>query len=97
METNGNGKRINDITLYQWATGHVPGNELAYVTAGLVDQAREICDNRCGARAQLADQLGDLLWYTAQLATELGLDLGKIAADNITKLVSTKTQTRVDN
>ena len=36
----------------------------------------------------LSKELGDVLWYVAQLASELGLDLDQIAADNIEKLQS---------
>lgn len=37
-------------------------------------------------RAKIADELGDVLWYVSNLATELGLDLEDIASKNITKL-----------
>ncbi|HFC36356.1 MAG TPA: hypothetical protein ENJ49_01630, partial [Candidatus Moranbacteria bacterium] len=33
-------------------------------------------------------ELGDVLWYIAQLATEFGLDLNKVAEKNIEKLYS---------
>jgi NTP pyrophosphatase (non-canonical NTP hydrolase) len=39
-------------------------------------------------RDALAAELGDVLWYVAQLATEAGLDLDAIAADNLAKLLS---------
>lgn len=38
------------------------------------------------ARAKIADELGDVLWYAAQLATQLGVDLGSIAEANLAKL-----------
>jgi len=37
---------------------------------------------------RLRDELGDVLWYISALATELELDLGDIAQNNITKLSS---------
>jgi NTP pyrophosphatase (non-canonical NTP hydrolase) len=37
-------------------------------------------------KADLAKELGDVLWYVAQLATELGVDLDDIANNNLTKL-----------
>ena len=36
----------------------------------------------------MAKELGDVLWYVAQLATELELDLDKIAQANLDKLLS---------
>lgn len=35
---------------------------------------------------KLGSEVGDVLWYLAQLATELGLDLGLLAERNLTKL-----------
>jgi NTP pyrophosphatase (non-canonical NTP hydrolase) len=39
-------------------------------------------------RAAIAKELGDVLWYTAQVATELGLELDEIAQQNLDKLLS---------
>ena len=39
---------------------------------------------------ELEKELGDVLWYIAQLATELGLSLEKIAQKNLKKLFSRK-------
>lgn len=36
--------------------------------------------------AKLAEELGDLLWYVAEVASCYGLDLAAIAAGNIAKL-----------
>jgi len=41
-------------------------------------------------RASIISELGDVLWYTSQLARELGVDLGDVAADNIRKLSDRK-------
>ena len=50
------------------------------------ERAREQDDrNRGGA---LEQELGDVLWYLAQLATEAGLDLGQVAAANLDKLAA---------
>ena len=34
----------------------------------------------------LADELGDVLWYLTDVASRYGLDLGQIAARNVSKL-----------
>ncbi len=39
-------------------------------------------------RAAMAKELGDVLWYVAQLASELDLDLDEIAEANLEKLLS---------
>ena len=39
-------------------------------------------------RAAIAAELGDVLWYVAQLATEAGLDLDELAEANLEKLAS---------
>ena len=39
-------------------------------------------------RAELAKEMGDVLWYLAVLAEELGLKLDDIAESNLTKLAS---------
>ncbi len=39
---------------------------------------------------ELAKELGDVLWYVSQLATELKLSLESIAKNNINKLYSRK-------
>jgi NTP pyrophosphatase (non-canonical NTP hydrolase) len=38
------------------------------------------------------NELGDVLWYAARLATELGTSLGEVAAANIDKLYDRKTR-----
>lgn len=40
-------------------------------------------------RAAIAKELGDVLWYVAQLATDLGLSLEEIATNNL-KVVQTR-------
>jgi NTP pyrophosphatase (non-canonical NTP hydrolase) len=49
------------------------------------DDGGEITDER---RAQLSRELGDVLWYLSQIASELGLELDVIARENLEKLFS---------
>lgn len=73
---------------------------IAYVTLGLTGEAGEIANkvkkiirDQAGViepskMIAVAEELGDVLWYVARLATELGADLGEIAALNAAKLES---------
>jgi NTP pyrophosphatase (non-canonical NTP hydrolase) len=77
-----------------------PETGLLYVALGLCGETGEVAekikkmlrddgghlgDDR---RTAIAAELGDVLWYAANLATELGLDLGAIAQGNLDKLAS---------
>ena len=76
------------------------GNNLSYPTVGLIGELGEFCvklkevlldkerviDD--GVRAGLLKELGDVLWYLAAVASELDLDLGKIAQENLDKVFS---------
>ncbi len=76
------------------------GKNLFYPTLGLCGEAGEVAEkvkkmlrDDAGVltderRAALAGELGDVLWYAAQVATEAGLELDAIAAENLTKLAS---------
>ncbi|MEB3349060.1 MAG: nucleoside triphosphate pyrophosphohydrolase family protein [Cyanobacteriota bacterium] len=71
-----------------------------YPTLGLCGEAGEVADkvkkvirDRGGdfddeVRQALRLELGDVLWYVAQLASELELDLNEVAAANLEKLAS---------
>ena len=73
---------------------------LAYPALGLAGEAGEVAEHVKKAirddggvvseerRAALAKELGDVLWYVAQLASELGLELEQIAHANLEKLLS---------
>lgn len=39
-------------------------------------------------KAEISKELGDVLWYTAQVATDFGLKLEDIAEENIERLYS---------
>lgn len=71
---------------------------LTYLTMGLAGEAGEVSntikkvlrDDRghvsAARREEVAKELGDVLWYVAQLARELKLDLDEIAESNLDKL-----------
>src|SRR3954471_580380 len=76
------------------------GDNLLYPTLGLCGEAGEVAEkikkmirDDAGVlsderRAALSKELGDVLWYLAQLATEADLDLEAIADANLEKLRS---------
>jgi NTP pyrophosphatase (non-canonical NTP hydrolase) len=76
------------------------GANLTYPALGLCGEAGECAEKVKKAirddggvltperRDALAAEIGDVLWYVAQLATEAGLDLDEIAGANLEKLLS---------
>lgn len=93
---------LSDYQRRSRATAVYPdaGANLTYPALGLCGEAGEaaekvkktirddggvLSDER---RAALAAELGDVLWYVAQLATEAGLDLDALAEENLAKLLS---------
>ncbi len=78
------------------------GNNYIYPTLGLVSEAGEVagCVKRIDRddsgvltnerREEIGGEIGDVLWYAAQLATELGLSLSVIAEANLAKLQGRK-------
>jgi len=76
------------------------GKNFVYPTLGLAGEAGEVAEKikkviRDGNGAvsgekkeELSKELGDVLWYAANLAEELGLNLDDIAKRNLEKLKS---------
>ena len=76
------------------------GHPVIYPVLGLANEAGEVAgkvkkifrdkDGVIGAaeREALQGELGDVLWYLAQVCTELGLSLDEVAEHNIEKLYS---------
>ena len=77
-------------------------HNVTYLTMGLASEAGEVAgkvkkilrDERgnisAGHIQQIEAELGDVLWYVAQLANELELSLDAVARKNIEKLSSRK-------
>jgi NTP pyrophosphatase (non-canonical NTP hydrolase) len=73
---------------------------LAYPALGLCGEAGEVAEHVKKAirddggeisgerRTAMSAELGDVLWYVSQIATELELDLDEIAEANLQKLLS---------
>ncbi len=73
---------------------------LAYPALGLAGEAGEVAEHAKKAirddggeisderRGSMSKELGDVLWYVAQLASELDLSLDDIAKQNLEKLFS---------
>lgn len=73
-------------------------NNFIYPTLGLSGEAGEVAEkikkvirDKNGVldeetKLAIKKELGDVLWYVAQIATELGLNMDEIAEKNIEKL-----------
>jgi NTP pyrophosphatase (non-canonical NTP hydrolase) len=85
----------------------VIGHAVIYPTLGLTNEAGEVAGkikkifrdkagviNQADCQA-LAAELGDVLWYLAQVATELGLSLDDIASANIAKLLDRQARGKI--
>jgi NTP pyrophosphatase (non-canonical NTP hydrolase) len=76
------------------------GHPVIYPTLGLVNEAGEVAGkikkvfrDKGGqineeTKSALKAELGDVLWYLAQISTELGLSLDEVAEYNLQKLYS---------
>lgn len=96
--------KMNDYQEMAISTAVYPnkGNNLAYTALGLCGESGEFADKvkkiirDCDgvateeAKAAMAKELGDVLWYVASCASELGYDMETIASKNIAKLTARK-------
>jgi NTP pyrophosphatase (non-canonical NTP hydrolase) len=99
MELHDYQKRSRVTALYPDA-----GANFIYPTLGLVGEAGEVAEKvkkilRDDAgevsdekRAAIKKELGDVLWYLTQVATELDLSLDEIAEANLEKLLKRKAE-----
>jgi NTP pyrophosphatase (non-canonical NTP hydrolase) len=89
----------NETAIYP-GSGEATTEAIGYTVLGLVGEAGEIANSFKKAirdengivtaekAADLAAELGDVLWYAANLASELGYPLELIAKKNLQKLKS---------
>lgn len=80
------------------------GKSFVYPVLGLMGEAGEVSEkvkklfrDHGGKltkeyRMEIAKELGDVLWYLAQLSTELGLKFSDVVEMNLEKLASRKTR-----
>ena len=80
------------------------GDNIYYPAMGLAGEAGEVCDkikkimrdhdgNRTLAQEEeIAKELGDVLWYVANLCEEMDIDMSYVARKNILKLQSRKSR-----
>lgn len=95
MEFNEYQKESRKTALYPES-----GNNWVYPVLGLAGEAGEVADKMKKVmrdegnivseekKLEVKKELGDVLWYVSQIASELGLSLDEIAQGNIEKLFS---------
>lgn len=78
----------------------VVGEKFVYPALGLAGEAGEVMEKikkifrdknkkvDQATKQEIAKEMGDVLWYLAQLATEFDLSLDEIAESNLKKLLS---------
>ena len=83
------------------------GNNYIYPTLGLAGETGEVAEKikkiirdndgiiDSEKKEEIAKELGDVLWYLAQLSTELKLDFDDIAEKNLEKLKSRQERNRL--
>ncbi len=93
-------KKSRKTALYTNIDKNIIGNHILYPTLGLagetgefIEKIKKIIRNKNGVfdeqdKETLKYELGDILWYLAQLATDLDLGLDDIAESNLNKLLS---------
>jgi len=91
------------------ATAQYPaiGHAVVYPTLGLANEAGEVAGKlkkifrdkggeiSAETRAALAAELGDVLWYLAQVCTELDISLDDVAEANLAKLLDRQARGKI--
>lgn len=85
----------------------VIGKKFIYPALGLADEAGEVVGKikkvmrdeggkvTLEKKEEIKKELGDVLWYLAQLSTELGIKLSEVAKGNLEKLASRKIRGKI--
>ena len=96
-------QRLSRRTAMEVRTDH----PIVYPTLGLTNEAGEfagkvkkIFRDKRGViseedRQELKKELGDVLWYVAQLATELNVSLEEVASQNLQKLFDRQARNQI--
>jgi NTP pyrophosphatase (non-canonical NTP hydrolase) len=101
---------LSDYQQRSRATAVYPeaGSNLLYPTLGLCGESGEVAEKikkmvrdddgvlTNERRRALSKEMGDVLWYLAQLATEAHLNLDEIAEANLAKLLSRQHRDRLN-
>lgn len=89
------------------ATYHERGQDFWYPTLGLAGETGEVVEKikklfrddngklTPERKADLEKELGDVLWYLAQIATDAGIQFEDVAKGNIEKLLSRKARGKI--
>ena len=84
------------------------GKKFVYPVFGLTGEAGEVSEkikklfrDHKGVltkeyRLEIAKEIGDVMWYVAQLSTELGIKLSDVAKMNLEKLSSRKKRNKIE-
>ncbi len=83
------------------------GKNFTYPTIGLMGEAGEVANKikklirddggkiTPARREEINAEIGDLMWYVAQLSTELGLKLSDVAKYNLEKLAKRQKENKI--
>ena len=96
--------KLNEYQEQAKATAVYPamGMNYSYPALGLVGEAGEVAEKikkiirdqdgklTEGNKVEIGKELGDVLWYIAIMAEEMGITLQQVAEDNLAKLMSRK-------
>jgi NTP pyrophosphatase (non-canonical NTP hydrolase) len=96
---------LNEYQLEAKKTKLYP-DKILYPMLGLVCEAGEVaqkvkrvilCHDEIDndTRAEIADELGDVLWYVANIADDIGYNLEVIALNNLSKVTKRKAEGKI--